>query len=152
GIQVGQQIVSGPFEFTVPSLSDGQHTFTAQAEDTAGNISIFTTPLIVTIKTTPPAQPVFDLDAASDTRPYGDHTTNLPNVRLTGKTAPGATLKLLETGEFVSANAMGGFSFYPITLDDFKDYSFTIQATDVAGNTSQFTRVVTRADIVETDL
>src|SRR5262249_1007599 len=133
------------------SLADGQHTLTAQVEDLAGNISIFATPLIVKVKTTPPNVPTFDLDSASDARPYGHHTANIRNVGLAGITDANAVVQLQETGEFVTADAQGRFAFSGITLDHLGDYPFTVIATDLAGNTSQFARTITRSNAINTD-
>src|SRR5262249_22275037 len=142
----------GTVQFVVGPLADWQHTFTATAEDVAGNGSVFSTPLLGTVKTTPPAQPVFYPDPASGTRPFGHHTTHMATVPLTGKTDPNATVKLVETDDTTTADQTGKFSFYPVSLQKFGDYRFTAIATDVAGNTSQFSRTITRADIAETDL
>lgn len=152
GVPVGEQLAGGPLEFSVTSIADGQHTFTAQAEDAAGN------------------RHVLHGAAAGDRQDDGaggaDVRSGQPQRHSTISrscdqsaqcatacaTEPGATIKLLETAEIVASDAKGVFSFYPIALDDFQDYSFTMQATDLAGNISQFTRTITRSDIAETDL
>src|SRR5262249_36313153 len=50
------------------------------------------------------------------------------------------------------SDASGAFEFYPIPLTHQGDYTFTVRATDTAGNTSSFSRTVTRNAQLETDL
>ncbi|PLS20975.1 Ig-like domain-containing protein, partial [Neptunicoccus cionae] len=66
-VGIDQTTSTGNWAITTSSLSDGVHTLRAEAEDLAGNKSILSSPLDVTIDTTAPAAPTLDLAAASDT-------------------------------------------------------------------------------------
>ena len=52
------QAATGSFSFTIESLADGLHSFTATAADAAGNLSEISTPVEVTVDTTPPCIPI----------------------------------------------------------------------------------------------
>ena len=92
---------------------------------------------------TPPAQPVFDLDVNSDTAPLGDAMTNNATVNFVGQTDPNVSVTLEQTGAFAKSNANGLFVFFnvPLTLGD---NPFTTIATNAGGATSQFTKIFTR--------
>ena len=55
-------------------------------------------------------------------------------------------MKLVETGATTTADSSGNFSFYPVNLPNLGTYTFTVQATDVAGNTNTFAQTFTRLD------
>src|SRR5262249_32040871 len=98
-------------EWTSDPLSDGRHVFTATAENAAGKVSAFSTPLEVTIDTIPPIITGFDLEASSDTAPVGDGETTAANVNLVGRTEPGVHLTLEDTARTIVADNAGLFSF-----------------------------------------
>lgn len=54
-IEVGSTIADGAWNITASSLTDGAQAFTATAMDTAGNTSVASSALNVTIDTTPPS-------------------------------------------------------------------------------------------------
>jgi RHS repeat-associated protein len=152
GTLSSQVIATGPTNFTVGPLADGIHVVLATLEDVAGNQSVFSVPLVLTIDTAPPALPVFDLDALSDMRPYGHSTTNLSQIGFAGHTDPGALVTLTQTGFSTTADANGNFAFTRIDLPNLGQTTFTVTAANVAGNTSTFSRAITRTDAVETVL
>lgn len=145
GTEQGQDIVSGLLDFTVGLLVDGLHRFKATAEDIAGNVSGPSLTLNVTIDTVAPAIPVFDLDPASDTAPLGDHQTTLEEVTLRGTTDPNTAVKLVQTGGMTVSDASGVFLFTAVALT-LGDNEFTVEAADLAGNSSSFSRPITRVD------
>jgi len=122
-------------------LTDGSHTLHLQATDSSGQSTSFD--VAFTLDTTPPAQPVFDLDAASDTGTKGDGQTASTTVTLVGTTDANTSVQLVQTGATVTADASGNFSFVGITLAAGAN-PFTVKATDVAGNTSQSDKTITR--------
>ncbi len=77
---------------------------------------------------------------------FGTNTTVMPTVRLDGQTEAGATVELVETGALTTADASGSFSFYPVNLPTLAAYTFTVKATDVAGNSSTLPQTFTRVD------
>src|SRR5262249_40349664 len=87
-------------------------------------------------------QPVFNLDAASDSGVAGDLRTKFDTVTLTGKTDPGATVTLSPTNTTTTADGSGQFSFTGVKLKTGAN-SFTAKATDSLGNTNSFTQTIT---------
>ncbi len=153
GVDVGQTVLTGsPVDLPVGPLADGVHRISTQVADVAGNTSLFSTLLLLTVDTVGPATPVFGLDAASDTRPFGDNTTNLPNVRLFGSTEPNLAIELLETGATGTSEDDGSFAFGRISLPSLGDFDFNLQASDIAGNTTVGSTTVTRNNFIPTDL
>jgi cyclophilin family peptidyl-prolyl cis-trans isomerase len=134
---------NGAFSFTTTlatdGTADGPHTISVRARDKAGNVSPVQS-FTLTLKTQV-AQPVFNLDAASDTGPVGDGRTADATVTLTGQTDAGATVTL--AGQTVTADSTGKFTVTNVALAAGPN-SLTAQATDTLGNTSSFTRTITR--------
>jgi Tol biopolymer transport system component len=134
---------NGSWSIQVGPLAQGVHTLTATASNSSGT-SGPSAPLVVTILTTPPAAPAFDLDVSSDTAPAGDHATTLATVELTGQTTAGALVTLQPTGATVNADNTGTFHFLNIALA-LGGNAFTARASDVAGNLSgTFAITITR--------
>ncbi|NJN12163.1 MAG: hypothetical protein HC815_31065, partial [Richelia sp. RM1_1_1] len=95
------------------------------------------------LDTTPPAQPTFNLDAASDSGVTGDRKTQLATVNLTGQTTANTTVTLQQTNVVTTSDSTGKFTFTSVSLV-MGDNLFTAQATDIAGNTSIFSTTITR--------
>lgn len=125
-------------------LGDGPHTLHLAASDLSGNQGSFD--LAFTLDTTPPKVPSFDLDPAFDTPPVGDQSTSLPAVQLDGTTDPNTSVALSEGGNVLAttnSNASGAFSFSGVGLV-LGANPFSVVATDLAGNSSGFSRTITR--------
>jgi hypothetical protein len=140
-------------QITVAPLGDGTYSFTATVTDIAGNVSDSSSAIAVTVDTLAPATPTFDLAPAFDTAPLGDQRTTDATVTLEGTSDPDVTLELLDFGltplvEVETDNA-GAFSFEDIALVLGANV-FTTRATDLAGNSAEFNRTITR-DIDDTD-
>ncbi|WP_292745723.1 Ig-like domain-containing protein, partial [Nostoc sp. NMS4] len=123
------------------SLPDGAHTLRLIASDEFGNTSnafSFTFTLDTTV-----TQPVFNLDAASDSGTVGDKKTKFDTVTLTGLTDPGVTVSLAATNTTISADNTGKFTFTNVSLVAGVN-SFTVKATDIAGNQRTYTTTVYR--------
>lgn len=130
-----EQVNGGP-------LADGPHTLHLQAGDDAGNTAtVFD--VAFTLDTTAPREPAFALDAASDTGTAGDDRTDLATATLVGTTAPNTSVQLVQTGVIVVSDASGSFTFADVNLAPGAN-TFTVRATDTAGNASQANRTVTR--------
>ncbi len=139
---------NGPVFITTVSLSAGPHQITATAEDVAGNVSAAAAPVTIQIVTTPPATPTLGLIAA-DQFPSGQaEQTNLEHVTLTGTTSAGAFVALYRQVDpntaiqKTQAGTDGSFTFANVALAA-GSQPFVVVASDVAGNRSSLTQVVT---------
>ncbi|MEH2110944.1 Ig-like domain-containing protein, partial [Nostoc sp.] len=123
------------------SLPDGSHTLRLIASDEFGNTSnafSFTFTLDTTV-----TQPVFNLDAASDSGTVGDKKTKFDTVTLTGLTDPGVTVSLEAANTNVIADNTGKFTFTNVSLVAGVN-SFTVKATDIAGNQRTYATTIYR--------
>ncbi|MBP0019991.1 MAG: DUF4114 domain-containing protein, partial [Cyanobacteria bacterium SBLK] len=125
------------------SLPEGEQTLYFQATDEYGNISEVVT-LSFTLDTIVP-EIELDLDIASDTGDTGDGATELEIVTLSGRTEPHTFVVLTETGETVTADENGMFAFENVALE-VGENEFSVEATDVAGNTNTSEHVFIRVE------
>ncbi|WP_249070113.1 putative Ig domain-containing protein [Argonema antarcticum] len=126
------------------TLPEGTHTLHLKATDQFGNVGVVKD-IPFTLDSTAPIT-LFDLNAATDTNPVGDRTTTNNIVTLTGQTQPDTAVKLLETNATALADVTGKFSFSGVSLN-LGANTFTVQATDIAGNTSTVSRTITREQV-----
>lgn len=137
---------SGNFSFltTLPldGTADGPHTVRLEATDRAYNTSAPAT-LTFTLATESLTISAFDLAPGSETGTPGDHTTDDARVTLVGQTDPGASVSLIGLGLTALASSSGAFEFPDVSLAP-GDNSFTAQAADAQGNTSQAALTVHR--------
>ncbi|MEV4781034.1 Ig-like domain-containing protein, partial [Burkholderia sp. LMU1-1-1.1] len=131
----------GNWQITVTQpLKDGAHGLTAQATDAAGNLSVKSTAIAVTIDTTPLAAPgAPDLDIGSDTGSLNtDNVTNAATPKFTG-TASASTLIQLFDGDTLVGSATttstGAWSIVSAALAD-GAHTLTVRSVDPAGNLS----------------
>ncbi|MFM6552244.1 MAG: Ig-like domain-containing protein, partial [Microcystis panniformis] len=123
-------------------LPDGNYQITLKAEDKFGNVSN-EVKLDFTLDITAPQTPGFMLDTILDSAPIGDSQTTFTNVKLIGQTEANASVTLQQTGISITADAAGKFVFSDVSLI-LGDNSFTVNAKDIAGNTSTFTTIIKR--------
>ena len=122
------------------ALSEGANSITAKQTDVAGNISIASSPLNVTLDTTAPAAPSKpDLLTLSDSG--ASSTDNITNVSLpifSGIGENGATVTLLDGATTIGTGTVSGgtWSLTASTALSEGANSITAKQTDVAGNTS----------------
>jgi hypothetical protein len=145
GLVLGTTVADdGTWNLPTPALSDGVYGVTATATDAAGNASVSSPPLLMTIDTTivPPATPA--LDAASDTgNSNSDQITGTTTPTLMGTAEPGSSVAILEGNiqlNLVSADAAGLWHSNPNLSEG--THAITAQATDSAGNTSELSGVL----------
>ncbi|HCH9952779.1 TPA: type I secretion C-terminal target domain-containing protein, partial [Salmonella enterica] len=141
--QVGE---NGSWTFPVPrNLSEGSHNLTVSATDPAGNTSAVSAPWTIVVDITPPAIPV--LTSVVDDQPgitgnlVSGQLTNDATPTLNGRGEAGATINVYLDGNPASigtttVNSDGTWSFTPQTPLANGSHTFTLSATDPAGNSS----------------
>jgi fibro-slime domain-containing protein/RHS repeat-associated protein len=140
---------NGSFSFTKAQLAniyggtipDDSHTLNLIATDKYGNRSsvypyTFTLDTITQI-------PTLNLAAASDTGVVGDYRTKSPLVTLTGQTEANARVFLSGNSTPVMADSLGNYTFTNVALSAGTN-SFTITATDIAGNQNTYSHSIYR--------
>ncbi|MEE2730745.1 MAG: Ig-like domain-containing protein [Pseudomonadota bacterium] len=132
---------SGNWSFTTGVLVEGSHSITATVTDTAGNTSLASLALAITIDTTAPAAPSsVDLAAGSDTgSSNSDNITSDTTPTITGTAEASSTVTLTSSVDGVmgttSADGSGNWSFTSPALTA-GAHSITVTATDAVNNTS----------------
>ena len=147
--------VGGNWTFTPTTpLTTGLHTLTVTATDAAGNASGATAGFAITVDTTAPTQPVITT-IVDDAGPITGPITNLPTndnlPTLNGTAEANSTVNIYDNGALyatVSANGSGNWNYTPTAGLADGSHSFTVTATDLAGNIS--VRSVPSAIIVDT--
>ncbi|MCE0813785.1 BapA/Bap/LapF family large adhesin [Buttiauxella sp. S04-F03] len=132
------------FTPTTP-LAAGLHTFTITATDAAGNVSTASAGFAITVDTTPPTTPVItsivdDVAAGVFNNPLANNqATNDSRPTLNGTAEAGSTVAIYDKGVFVTnvtASGTGAWAYTPTQPLSEGSHSFTVTATDLAGNTS----------------
>ena len=127
---------SGAWSYTSGALSNGAHSLTVTATDTAGNTSVASAALNLTIDTVA-AAPVISL-YSTDTGTVGDGITRDNTLTLTGTAEANSTVSVYDGATLlgtVTTNGSGAWSYISGALSD-GSHSLTAIATDAAGNTS----------------
>lgn len=123
-------------------LGDGTHTLNLYAMDQLGNSSsIFE--VMFTLDATIPTITSFELDPTFDSDPLGDLATNQDMVSLIGQTDSNTVVELIQTGDTTVSDANGDFQFDDVSLFLGPNF-FTVETMDPAGNSSEFSTVITR--------
>ena len=138
----GSAVASSNGAFTVTmnaSLADGTYVLSARATDAAGNQGPSGPSMTLTILATPPAAPPAPaLYAADDSG--GPGLTNVRQPRLTGQTAPNASVQLIGPSGSVlaSATSASNGTYLARLTSPLADGTYAIHAvaTDAAGNVS----------------
>ncbi len=129
---------TGSWSITSPPLADGVYPVTATASDGAGNVSLSSATLTITVDTTaPPVPSMPDLTAASDSGfSSADNITNVVIPTITGTAEPRSQVMLLDSGVNIgtaTTTAAGVWTLISASLAD-GQHTVTAQATDEAGN------------------
>lgn len=142
GTALVQSNNSWSFTPTIP-LGNGSHTFTVTATDPAGNTSGATAGFTINVDTTAPTLPSISSivdDVGPNTGSIGNNQpTNDARPTLNGTTEANARVDIYDNGNFVTsvtADGSGNWNYTPSTALGQGPHSFTITATDSAGNTS----------------
>jgi large repetitive protein len=130
---------SGAWNLTTGNLASGNHSFTANAMDVAGNTSVASAAQTVTIPAAPSAPPAPAITGFSnDSGVVGDHITNDNTLKLTGTAAANSTVTVFDGSTQLgttTADASGSWSYITSVLTDAIHTS--LKATDtISGVTS----------------
>lgn len=129
---------AGEWSFTTAALADGPHSLTATASDAAGNTSVASSALPVTIDTAAPAAPALTGITTDSGSSNSDEITSDDTPTISGTAEAGSTVEIFRDSVLVgtaTADGSGNWSFTDTSLAD-DTYSYTATATDIAGNTS----------------
>ena len=152
-IGAGPTDASGRWNITSTALKDGVHSVTAKATDLAGNVSLVSAALAVTIDTVAPAEKASIVAmTAADSGIAGDFITNSGAA---GRTVSGARSAALATDEKLRVSMDGGLNWLTPTVSGTSwnvtdpashtsGWTIAAQAVDLAGNPGPLTtRTVT---------
>ncbi len=129
----------GAWTITTPTVSQGNHTLTARAVDTAGNTSAASASLALTVDTTVAAPTGVALATASDTGTLGDNLTAINTPVIGGTAEANAVVSLYKDSTTLLGNATAdGSGVWRMTLGALGDgaHTLTARAVDLAGNSS----------------
>jgi hypothetical protein len=126
-------------------LADGNHTLHLSAVDHAGNATSLD--VNFTLKTTAPKAPGFDLAPADVNHMLEEHVTDAGRITLVGTTDANMSVTLAVPGSSAVlstvSDAKGKFEFVDVNVAVGRN-RLTATATDVAGNTSNFSLNIQR--------
>ena len=134
---------SGNWSYTTAALANGGHSLTATATDVAGNTSAASSVLSVTIDTSVSITPEI-ASFSTDSGVVGDHITSDNTLTLAGTTEAGSVVKVYDGATLLgsaTADGSGNWSYTTAALAN-GGHSLTATATDVAGNTSAVSSVL----------
>lgn len=129
----------GAWTYTPGELPSGSYSFAAKAKDAAGNISVASQALPVTIDTTT-AQATINVVAASDTGSSStDDVTSDNTPTLDGTAEAGSSVKIFDGTTLLQAVTAGSAGTWTATTGVLIDgtHLLAAQAIDIAGNVSE---------------
>ncbi|NVM76280.1 hypothetical protein FHW83_002075 [Duganella sp. SG902] len=146
--QVGKATADnkGVWSITSTKLADGEHHLTAAATDAAGNVSLASAELVLTVDTRAvlvASAPL--LDTLSDSgRSQSDGITNVTTPKVSGVTEAGASVALYDGNTLVGTALAGDDGNWSITSKALPGgaHKLTIKVTDIAGNVSSASPVL----------
>nr|WP_286209090.1 Ig-like domain-containing protein [Azospirillum sp. A1-3] len=130
---------SGSWSFTASGWTDGTYTLTATGVDLAGNTSLASSALIVTIDTAITAPSALAFAPGSDIgRSTSDGITGVTTPTVTGNAEANSVVSLYDGANLVGQATAGGLGAWTITTSVLSEatHTLTARATDTAGNTS----------------
>ncbi|MBD2468818.1 Ig-like domain-containing protein [Nostoc sp. FACHB-145] len=141
GQLIGQTTATanGTWELQTQSLADGQHIFTATAEDVAGNKSPVSSQLTITVDTQIAPPNNLDLVASSDSGiSNSDNITQDSTPTISGNAEASSIVQLFRNGQLLGQTTVDGNGNWQFTTNTLADgsYNVTAVASDIAGNVS----------------
>jgi hypothetical protein len=138
--EIGHATATGGTWNITATLLDGGHTVTAKAFDAAGNASVASNPLTVTIDSAKPAAMAAPaLAAGSDSAALDDGLTKVARPTFKGNAEAYAQVTLYDGAAVLgtaSANASGAWEFTPAANLADRAYVISARQVDLAGNQS----------------
>ena len=129
-------------------IAEGTHLLSTEAFDAAGNRSVQSEELVLTVDRTAPADSVPALAATSDTGVAGDNTTSIQQPAIVGIAEANARIHVFADGVLVGTGFVqsddtdgtpgDGLGIWEITVEPLADgsYDVTTIVEDLAGNLS----------------
>ena len=119
----GQANAAGTWSIATSALAAGVHVIAAKTTDVAGNVSVASAPLSVTIDVTPPGAPgTPDLAPASDSgASKTDNITNVAKPIFTGVADPNTTATLFDGTTAVGTGLANSFGNWSVTASALAD-------------------------------
>lgn len=141
GTSVGNAVADsfGNYTVTTTISTSATYAITAQATDLAGNVSVVSDALSVTIDRIAPAKPAApDLTAATDSGSSSiDNITNSTTPTFTGTADANTTVAIYADATPLNGGAVSATTYtVATTIANDGSYAITAKATDVAGNVS----------------
>ena len=133
---------NGNWTLTTPVLGDGDHTFTVTATDAANHTSTPSTPITITVDTTPPAIPLVTLtdNTGSNVGELADNdVTDATQPVLSGSGTAGDIITVYDGTAVIGTTEVdenGSWSFTPSPALGEGDHTLSVTASDPLGNTS----------------
>ena len=103
--------------FVLLTLTEGTHLLSAEATDTAGNVSPQSEELVVTIDRTAPAASAPALAATSDTGVVGDDITSLQQPAFVGTAEANAKIHVFADGVLVGQGVVRTTGNWEVTVE-----------------------------------
>ncbi len=149
GTEIGSVTVdeNGNWSFTPETaLDDGEHTFTVDVTDPAGNTSPATSAGTITIDTTAPAAATEVILSGDDQTLADGASTKDTTPTVSGEAEPGSTVTIFN-GDTVlgttTADETGAWQFTPASPLNDGSYEISVIVTDSAGNNSAASPAIT---------
>ncbi len=146
---LGDAIASGSpatWSIQTSSLTGGTYSITATATDGAGNTSVSSDALTVTVDVTPPIAPAKpDMDALSDTGPSSvDNITSDNTPTFSGTAEVGSIITIYSGATAIGDTVAVGGSWTKTILAPLSDgvHQIKATATDAAGNTGSASNIL----------
>jgi Ca2+-binding RTX toxin-like protein len=130
---------NGQWSFTTAALADGAHSFTARAEDLAGNISPSSAVSVITIDTVPPPTPAISSISTDTGRSSTDRVTSDTTLTVQGTGQPGATISIYEGAELLGTGTVAANGSWAVAISKQLSegvHNLTATASDRVGNAS----------------
>jgi hypothetical protein len=132
---------TGVWSITSSTLGEGGHTLTVKQTDPAGNVSVASSALSLTIDTAAPEAPSAPvLASVSDSGIIGDGITNIGTPTFTGTGTPNTTVNLYDTNgtTLLGTATVDGSGNWTITSSTLSvgEHALTVKQVDAAGNVS----------------